>query len=182
MTTDAKVQIGLSSEFLEGTAVDTPAGTGLFREGVVLSDPQDADGRANVRSLNTQLLDADKGIVTNTVIHGRTTAGHGAFVDVKVNPSGAMSVDASGSSIVDANQTGVWGYRAGVSGTPSIPAGAKVLQVTAASVAGGSLTINGGDTVPLPPNGSISIEPRGNLVAPTLVFTATSAYFVEYVV
>lgn len=182
MTQDAKVQIGLSTDFLEGTSVDTPAGNSLFREGVVLSDPDDAQGRANVRQLGTQLLAADKGIVTNTVIHGLTTAGHGAYVDVKVNPSGALAVDASGSTVIDAKQSGVWGYKSGVSGTPTIPANAKILQITAASVVGGSLTINGGDTVTLPPNGSISIEPKGNLVTPTVVFTNTSAYFVEYVV
>jgi hypothetical protein len=43
---DAKVQIGLSTDFLEGTSVDTPAGDGLFREGVVISDPTVAAARA----------------------------------------------------------------------------------------------------------------------------------------
>ena len=37
MTTDAKVQIGNSADFLEGTSVNTLAGANLFREGVVLS-------------------------------------------------------------------------------------------------------------------------------------------------
>lgn len=94
MTTDAKVQIGLSTDFLEGTSVTTPAGANLFREGVVLSDPDDAQGRANVRQLSTQLLNSDKGIVTNTVIHGVTTGGGGGYHDVKVTPSGALTVEA----------------------------------------------------------------------------------------
>ena len=101
MTTDSKVQIGLSTDYLEGTAVTTPAGANLFREGVVLSDPDNAQGRANVRDLNTQLLTTDKGIVTNTVIHGKTTGGGGGFVDVKVNPSGALNADVTGSLIQD---------------------------------------------------------------------------------
>lgn len=50
MTTDAKVQIGLSNEFLEGTSVNTGAGNGLFREGVVVSDPEAPDARARVLS------------------------------------------------------------------------------------------------------------------------------------
>jgi len=98
--TPDKVQIGTSQDYLDGVAVDTSAGTGLFRETVVLADPEDGAGLGNIRSLATQLQDTDKGIVTNTVIHGRTTAGHGAFVDVKVNPSGALSVDATGSQVV----------------------------------------------------------------------------------
>lgn len=46
--TDAKVQIGASSDYLEGTSVTTPAGATLFREGVVLSDPETAAARAAV--------------------------------------------------------------------------------------------------------------------------------------
>ena len=48
MSQDAKVQIGLSTDYLEGTAVDTPAGAKLFREGVVLSDPDVAGARARI--------------------------------------------------------------------------------------------------------------------------------------
>lgn len=95
MTTDAKVQIGLSTDFLEGTSVTTPAGANLFREGVVLSDPDNASGRANVRELGVQLLATDKGIVTNTVIHGLSTGGGGGYHDVKVTPSGALTVEAN---------------------------------------------------------------------------------------
>lgn len=43
-------------------------------------------------ALGTSLTDGDIGLVTNTVIHGKTTAGGGSFVDVKVTPSGAMAV------------------------------------------------------------------------------------------
>jgi hypothetical protein len=45
---DAKVQIGQTNDFLEGTAVDTPAGMNLFREGVVISDPDVSDARAKI--------------------------------------------------------------------------------------------------------------------------------------
>lgn len=46
-------------------------------------------------SLNAQ----DDAIVTKTLVAGKTTAGGGAIVDVKVNPSGALTVDASISGI-----------------------------------------------------------------------------------
>lgn len=134
---DAKVQIGLTADFLEGVSVDTTAGTNMFREGVVVSDP--------------------------------------------TNPTERQRVVNGASYVVDPKTTGAWGYKSGVDGTPSIPSGAKVLQITATSIAGGSFTINGGDTVMIPPYGSISIEPKGNLIAPVLVFTSTSGYFVEYV-
>lgn len=94
-----KVQIGSTSNFLDGVSVNTPAGTDLFRETVVVADPEDGGGLANVRQLSTDLVSTDRGIVTNTVIHGLTTAGHGAYVDVKVTPSGAIVADVTGSSV-----------------------------------------------------------------------------------
>lgn len=92
---DAKVQIGLSGEFLEGTSVDTPAGTNLFREGVVVSDPTDPQARANIRPLSVDLQQTDMGIVTHSVIQGFSTGGGGGFHDVKVTPSGALTVEAT---------------------------------------------------------------------------------------
>lgn len=97
--TPDKVQIGTSQDFLDGVAVDTSAGTGLFRETVVLADPEAGGGLVNVRALGTQLTTADMGIVGNVTIHGWTTAGGGSFVDIKANPSGALAVDASGSVV-----------------------------------------------------------------------------------
>jgi hypothetical protein len=52
-----------------------------------------------IKALNVQVAGTDYGIVTNTVIHGLTTAGGGSYIDVKVNPSGALAVDASGSTL-----------------------------------------------------------------------------------
>lgn len=67
------------------------------------------------KDLSTQVAAGDIGIVTNSVIHGLTTAGGGAYVDVKVNPSGALTVDAT--------QSGTWNIT-NVSGTVSLPTGA----------------------------------------------------------
>lgn len=170
-----KVQIGSSSDFLDGVSVDTPAGTDLFRETVVLADPEDGGGLANIRQLSTDLVSTDRGIVTNTVIHGLTTAGHGSYVDVKVTPSGAILAEVS-----IANETGAWAYRAGASGTVAVPAGRRVLQITAtAGAVDATMTINGGDTITIPAYRALTIEPKGNLVAPSIVFTGTTAYFIE---
>jgi hypothetical protein len=74
---------------------------------------------------------------------------------------------------------GTWGYRAGTSGTVNIAAGARVIGLAAHSTAGGSFTVNGGDSVPVPAGTGISISPWGQLVAPVLVFTSTDSFFVE---
>ena len=45
------------------------------------------------KSLGTQVVSGDIGIITNSVIHGVTTGGGGGYVDVKVTPSGALVTD-----------------------------------------------------------------------------------------
>lgn len=84
-------------------------------------------------------------------------------------------------SAADTNVTGTWAYAAGTAGTVTLPAGSKVLQISATSLAGGSFTVNGGSAITIPANQQFTLEPRGNLVAPTLVFTSTTAFVVEYV-
>lgn len=83
---------------------------------------------------------------------------------------------------------GTWGYNAGTSGTLTLTGGKRVLQITAIALgAAASFTINAGDTITLPydatdkASSSLSVEPVGNLLNPTIVFTGTDAYFVEYV-
>lgn len=240
MTTDAKVQIGLSSDFLEGTSVTTPAGANLFREGVVISDPELPGARAEVRTLGAELTTNDYGLITHSVIQGFSTGGGGGYHDVKVTPSGALTVEANivepvaldaatlaaletvnvgnfpatqavsgtvtanlgtlNGAATAANQTtgnaslssldaktpdesGTWGYNAGTSGTVAVAANKRVLAITATAppLLGATMTINGGQTITIPAGTSITIQPRANLTAPTLVFTSTSAYFVEFV-
>lgn len=131
------------------------------------------------------LDDSSSVLDTRGVIVGKTTAGGGGYVAVKVNPSGALTADVSGSTvaITEATVTGTWGYRSGTSGTPSIPAGAKVLNISAISPSGAasSFTINGGNTITVPASQNFTLSPRGNLVAPTIVFSGTDSYLVEYV-
>lgn len=49
----------------------------------------------DVVALNVALQATDKGLVTNTIIHGETTGGGGGYVDVKVTPSGAMVTEST---------------------------------------------------------------------------------------
>ena len=151
MTTDAKVQIGNSADYLEGTSVTTPAGANLFREGVVVSDPDNAQARAKI--LNSAPSGGEYGLAVR-----------------HVGP-------------IDGNQTGTWDYRAGTTGTPTIPAGAKILQISAAAPTASSatFTINGGNTITIPAGQAVTFEPKGNLVQPSLIFTGTASYIVEFV-
>ena len=56
------------------------------------------DSKLATKALNNQVVATDVGLIANAVIHGLTTGGGGGYVDVKVNPSGALTVDATVSS------------------------------------------------------------------------------------
>jgi len=45
---------------------------------------------AGSKALNVQVVGADLGVITNSVIHALTSAGGGTYVDVKATPSGAL--------------------------------------------------------------------------------------------
>lgn len=51
------------------------------------------------KALNVAPADADIAQVVQSVLHGRSTAGGGTFVDVKVSPSGALAADVSDSQL-----------------------------------------------------------------------------------
>jgi len=65
----------------------------------------------------------DAELVTAQLV-GMTTAGGGSYVSVKVNPSGALTADVTGT--VKATQSGTWDI-VNVSGTISLPTGASTL-------------------------------------------------------
>lgn len=58
----------------------------------------DGAGVVNTKQLGTQLTNSDIALVTNTVIHGRTSGVSSSFVDVLVSAAGALTVDATVSS------------------------------------------------------------------------------------
>ena len=83
----------------------------------------------------------------------------------------------------DNKQSGLWNYRSGSSGVVAVPDGGRVLGIyaSAPSTSGASLTINGGQTIIIPQFKDVSFQPRGNLVAPEIVFTGTDSYIIEFV-
>ncbi len=118
---------------------------------------------ADVKLLGVTLEATDKGLVTNTTIHGLSTGGGGGYVDVKVSPSGALNTEATlagldaailgqepmatslpvviasdqsavpVSGTVAATQSGTWDIT-NISGTVSLPTGAA----TESTLAGAS--------------------------------------------
>jgi len=75
-------------------ATDTliPSTGGSSGDGAILDGVNSAI-KATVESVGTMITNGDFALVTNSVIHGLTTGGGGAYVDVKVNPSGALTVE-----------------------------------------------------------------------------------------
>jgi hypothetical protein len=109
---------------------------------------------------------------------GPLPAGTNALGSVSVSnlPASQVVTEAN----VDLN-FGTWGYAAGVSGTPTIGAGKRVIGISAHCTIAGSMTINGGNSIPIPANVSMNFNPLGNLTNPTIVFTGTDSFIVEFV-
>lgn len=100
-------------------------------------------------------------------------------------PSGTQDVNIVGPNPLPvdiAPITGTWKYYAGVVGTVIVLASERICGISAHSTIGGSMSINGGPSVPLPAGISVSINPNGNLVAPTITFVNTDTYFIETVI
>lgn len=76
---------------LKTDSIYTKLNTGLTLSGIVK------------KTLATQVVSSDTGLVVNAVIHGLTTGDGGGYVDVKVNPSGALTVDATVDSTTQRN-------------------------------------------------------------------------------
>lgn len=81
------------------------------------------------------------------------------------------------------DESGAWGYNAGTNGSLAVAANKRIIAITATAspLTAASMTINAGQTITIPAGTSITITPRANLTAPTLVFTSTASYFVEFV-
>lgn len=88
-------------------------------------------------------------------------------------------VDAAGRlSVVGVpNEVGAWSYMAGASGTFNVVG--RVVGISVFSVSGGTLTIAGGASIPIPAGVSINIQPNAQLVSPAVVATGTDSVFIE---
>jgi hypothetical protein len=97
---------------------------------------------------------------------------------------GSTAPDAISVATKDAlstQQLGAWSYYAGASGTVNVAANQRVIGILTHSTNGGSFTVAGGPSIPVPANVTIDINPLGNLTGPTIVFTGTDTYLVEVV-
>lgn len=78
-------------------------------------------------------------------------------------------------------------YHAGTSGTVTLPVGATLVAIWCRSTAGGTVSIFGGDSIPVVANAApFEADFKHALfcvtaAAPTIVFTGTDSYFVHYV-
>lgn len=81
------------------------------------------------------------------------------------------------------DESGTWGYNAGTAGTLTVAANKRILQIsaTAPALAAATMTINGGQTITIPAGSSLTVSPKANVTAPTIVFTGTASYFVEFI-
>lgn len=106
-------------------------------------------------------------------------------LDAKVRADLATALttlaDILASTDKDPDLTGTWGYAAGADGTETLTGDKRVIGIAAHATSAGSFTINGGDSVPIPANSSIEIQPIANLVDPTIIFVGTDSFFVEWV-
>ena len=90
----------------------TVTSTRLLVDGSGVTQPVSVSSNVNTtisgvtkKTLGTQVVSTDTGLVINAVMHGLTTGAGGGYVDVKVNPSGALTVDATQSGTWNVNNT-----------------------------------------------------------------------------
>lgn len=118
------------------------------------------------------IVDGDNAQLTKSVITGVTTAGGGAYVDVKVSPSGAVQVGGTLDAITSlplptgaatsANQTTIIGHVDGIEALlTTIDSDTSTLSVTGSGTAAGALRVE------LPTNGTGVIATVGAVTAIT---------------
>lgn len=152
--------------------------------GVRTAQPDDFKDTAKLTELQSAL---------STALAAVQTAVEAVGADLPASPETGLAKDttlaqvrdrlpAAGDSLLtDPRIPGTWGYAAGASGTPDLT-GQQVLAISAtAGGGGGSIVIDGGDTITLAAGQAFDVPLRGVLVAPTIVFTGTTVFFVETV-
>jgi len=84
----------------------------------------DGTNNAQIEAYSVATLATDKALKTSTVIHGLNSGGGGAYIDVKVNPSGALTVEAN---ITDIAGSSIY-YLANAAAKAEIKASAGTLK------------------------------------------------------
>lgn len=157
-----------------------------------IADAEAASGNgtlvALLKNLRTRLAALETGQQSDALTDAQLRA-----TPVKVDDDATQALLTTIDTVLDTlagkvpDQEGTWSYYAGTAGTVNVTG--RVLQVTAIALeAAASFTINGGDTITIPygttdkVSTALTVEPKGNLVDPTVIFTGTTAYFIEVVV
>lgn len=83
---------------------------------------------------------------------------------------------------IDAKESGDWDYIAGTGGGTESITGRMVGSFFFANKFSGTVTIDGGNTITIRKNVGISINPKGNLLSPTIVMSSSIDYMIEFVV
>lgn len=93
ITSSSEAKVNDASANTELAAINTKLAGNLK---TILTDGVDD---ASIVQVSTAITSSDKGLVTNAVLHGLSSSGGGTYVDVKVDPSGKLLVDASGTTV-----------------------------------------------------------------------------------
>ena len=83
-------------------------------------------------------------------------------------------------TIADGNNPyrGASSYFASSSGTAVVPSGARIVSLSAHSVTGGTISIFGGASIPVPANNGFSDGYSGFIGPGNIIFTGTDSYYV----
>lgn len=83
---------------------------------------------------------------------------------------------------IDAKESGTWDYVSGTGGGTEVISGRVVGAFFYAHNAAGTVQIDGGSLVQIRRNIGITLNPKGNLLNPTIVMSGSIDYMIEYVV
>lgn len=116
-----------------------------------------------LKLISTQVTGSDSALVTNTVIHGLTTAGGGSYVDVKVNPSGALTVASTQDGTWTTGRT--WTLASGTDSVTTVPSGTQTVSGTVAATQSGAWSTgrtwalsSGADSITTVPSGTQTVS------------------------
>lgn len=151
---------------------------------------QDGAGNAlESRLLNDQVVATDRGLIVNSVIHGLSSGGGGGYVDVKVNPSGALNVEAAQATAANLNATvvgtGTFATQATLQtgsnqiGHLEANQSVNLAQVAGSSTATGNGTAAGSIRVALPTDGTgvVGLNAGTNLIGKVAAGDAYDAIY-----
>lgn len=145
----ASDQSAIPVSISSGIANPLPVSDAALTDGTQKTKITDGAGTVNTKTIGAAIVSGDVSLITQSVIHGLSTAGGGTYVDVKVNPSGSLEVGtvAAVTSITNALPAGtnILG-KVGIDQTT--PGTTNGVQVNAALPAGsnsiGQVTANAG--------------------------------------